>query len=158
VNILKDKMVSASVFPILRQMKDSRQFEAAVLMRDANLYITSFARSLLIATPRDMLVNPDKSYKTKKYSPEQITFQQIQKYESGTNRISASRLVHMAHFLEMPIKWFFDGLDSENATAGAWDAEIFKQRETIELVRAYYGIIDLKKREAGMNILKSLAG
>ena len=72
VNILKDQMVSAGVFPILRQMKDTRQFEAAVLMNDANLYITSFARSLLIATPRDMLVNPDKSYKTKKYSPEQI--------------------------------------------------------------------------------------
>ena len=72
VNILKDKMVSAGVFPILRQMKDVRQFEAAILMNDANLYITSFARSLLVATPKEMLVDPDKTHRTKKYTIEQL--------------------------------------------------------------------------------------
>ncbi len=47
---------------------------------------------------------------------ENLTFQQIQKYESGRNRISASRLVHMAASLEIPVTWFFEELPVKFAT------------------------------------------
>jgi hypothetical protein len=67
-NQLKDKMVCASVFPILRKMKDVRQYEVAILMNDANLYTTAFARSLLLSTPKEKLVDPNISQKAKGYS------------------------------------------------------------------------------------------
>jgi hypothetical protein len=69
-NLLKDKMVSAGAFPILRRMKPIRQFEAASLMVDANLYTTAFARSLLIATPKDKLLDPEEGKKIKGWNEE----------------------------------------------------------------------------------------
>jgi len=44
---------------------------------------------------------------------ENLAYQQIQKYESGGNRISASRLVHLAASLEVPVAWFFEGLPAK---------------------------------------------
>jgi len=72
IDLLKDKMVAGHVSTILRRMKDMRQVEAALLMNDANLYSTSYARALLVATPRDLLVNPDASKKVKGLNAEQI--------------------------------------------------------------------------------------
>ncbi len=46
-----------------------------------------------------------------------LTFQQLQKYESGSNRISASRLWQIAQILDVPVAWFFEGLDGESAAA-----------------------------------------
>ncbi len=67
-----------------------------------------------------------------------ITFQQIQKYERGANRISASRLYQLTRILDVPVLYFFDGLD-EGAIARPSD-DILLKRETLELVRAYYRI------------------
>jgi len=57
-----------------------------------------------------------------------ITFQQVQKYENGTNRISASRLFELSRSLEVPIAWFFEGLEGADAapppTLSRRDAEI----------------------------------
>lgn len=72
-DLLKDKMVPAATFPILRQMKDLRQIEAATLMNDARVYSRSYACALLAATPKDQLTNPDKPKKIKGLDEEQMS-------------------------------------------------------------------------------------
>lgn len=78
-----------------------------------------------------------------------IRFQQIQKYESGANRISASRLWSLAKALDVPVSYFFDGMNGSDPTAeygpkmdygftGAPVAELLDDKETIDLVRYYY--------------------
>src|SRR5437763_15183703 len=79
-----------------------------------------------------------------------VTFQQIQKYERGVNRIGASRLLEIARFLDAPIGFFFDDTDPVCAPAIAAgfaepvaetvEADLLRQRETIELVEAYCAI------------------
>lgn len=60
-----------------------------------------------------------------------LTFQQLQKYESGANRVSASRLWQIAQILDVPIAWFFMGIDDETDRL----EEFRTKRETLELVR-----------------------
>ena len=81
-----------------------------------------------------------------------FSFQQIQKYERGFNRISASRLYQMSHILGVPVSFFFDDLD-EGAGARSPD-DILLKRETLELVRAYYRIGNPAVREG----LRKLTG
>jgi len=80
-----------------------------------------------------------------------IKFQQIQKYETGMNRVSASRLWDIAAALEVPVSFFFEGL-SADATAQL-DAEALEARgdlladkEALELVRSYYNIPEAQRR------------
>ena len=93
---------------------------------------------------------------------EGITFQQIQKYESGANRISASRLAHLACFLRFPIGWFFlkmpDSRLNERAFTrdGAVGGVDEANTETHSLVCAYYGIADREQRLAVCGLIKSL--
>jgi transcriptional regulator with XRE-family HTH domain len=78
-----------------------------------------------------------------------ITFQQVQKYENGANRISASRLWDISRRLDVPIEWFF-GIDagtSKPAPPRALDPDLSK-RETLELVRNYFGIQNPEIRRA----------
>lgn len=65
VDLLKDKMVAAGVFVHLRRMKPLRQIEAAQLMNQARVYSISYAKAILVATPREQLVNPQKPKKVK---------------------------------------------------------------------------------------------
>jgi hypothetical protein len=58
--ILKDKMVAAAVFPVIKRMKAFRQIEAVSLMNDSNIYSHKYARALLAATPKNHLVDPKK--------------------------------------------------------------------------------------------------
>lgn len=58
--LLKDKMVSNPVFPVLRKMTATRQIEVATLMNDSGIYTGSYAKALLAATPRGQLVEPQK--------------------------------------------------------------------------------------------------
>jgi transcriptional regulator with XRE-family HTH domain len=78
-----------------------------------------------------------------------IKFQQIQKYETGMNRISASRLWDIAGTLEVPISFFFDGLSGETAEI-APDAplpgDLLADKEAQELVRSYYAIPEQQRR------------
>ena len=84
-----------------------------------------------------------------------ITFQQVQKYERGANRISASRLWDMSHILDVPVSHFFDDMSETTMrssprrmvrgfdNSSAADGEVkdpMARRETLELVRAYYTI------------------
>ena len=79
-----------------------------------------------------------------------IKFQQIQKYETGMNRISASRLWDIAHALEVPISFFFEGLEAEQgasaAEGGKVPGDIMGDREALELVRSYYSIPETQRR------------
>ena len=62
-----------------------------------------------------------------------LTFQQIQKYERGVNRISASKLWALSHFFEVPVEWFFEGLGE----AGKGQEDMMTRPETRQLVRYY---------------------
>jgi transcriptional regulator with XRE-family HTH domain len=88
-----------------------------------------------------------------------IRFQQIQKYESGANRISASRLWDLARALEMPVSFFFDGLaDSKDKTAeGNGDDGLLQNKETMDLIRAYYGLDEGPRRRL-LELAKALSG
>ena len=73
-----------------------------------------------------------------------IRFQQVQKYESGANRISAARLWEIARALNVPISFFYGAMDGPRAE-GAEDP--MDAKETFELVRAYYAMAHAPRRE-----------
>lgn len=98
-----------------------------------------------------------------------LTFQQIQKYERGANRIGASRLFEFSRILEVPVSFFFD--DMPEASPGeegriSWglsdqaqpslEQDPLTRRETLELVRAYYRIHDPQVRKRLFELTKSL--
>jgi transcriptional regulator with XRE-family HTH domain len=89
-----------------------------------------------------------------------LTFQQIQKYEGGANRISASRLSQIADVLDVPISYFFTGLESSEGEAGSRELamrERMQRPEAIELIRAYYGIADQRIRNQFLDMMKTVA-
>lgn len=75
-----------------------------------------------------------------------IKFQQIQKYETGMNRVSASRLWDIADALGVGINFFFDGLEDAGASARATSGDILGDKEALELVRSYYAIPEAQRR------------
>ncbi len=79
-----------------------------------------------------------------------IRFQQIQKYESGANRVSASRLFEIAEALDVPVQYFYDGVQSGVVSAvpeGDQIApDILSQKETLDLIRAYYKLNERPRR------------
>lgn len=101
-----------------------------------------------------------------------LTFQQVQKYERGCNRVSASRMFDLSCALEVPVSFFFDGMDG--ATAAASPARLraedgpaqvpappetspLVRRESLELLRAYYGIGDHNARRRIYDLIKAMA-
>lgn len=78
-----------------------------------------------------------------------IKFQQIQKYETGMNRVSASRLWDISESLSVPISFFFEGLESDSAMASekALPGDILADKEALELVRSYYAIPENQRRQ-----------
>ncbi len=101
-----------------------------------------------------------------------LTFQQVQKYERGVNRVGASRLFDLSRVLDVPISFFFDDMPDNLSTAfgappgrrppGALDSgdssadEALNRRETLELVRAYYRITDPSVRKRVFDLIKSM--
>jgi transcriptional regulator with XRE-family HTH domain len=75
-----------------------------------------------------------------------IKFQQIQKYETGTNRISASRMWDIAATMEVPVSFFFEGLDGQAPDTGEARGDILTDKEALDLVRAYYLIPENQRR------------
>ncbi len=77
-----------------------------------------------------------------------IKFQQIQKYETGMNRVSASRLWDIAHALGVEISFFFEGLDGATETENRTDmpGDLLSDREALELLRSYYAIPENQRR------------
>lgn len=80
-----------------------------------------------------------------------IKFQQIQKYETGANRVSASRLWDIADALEVDVSFFFDGLKNDQvktaeSKSGAVPADMIGDKEAMDLVRSYYAIPENQRR------------
>ncbi|MBS0126630.1 helix-turn-helix domain-containing protein [Thetidibacter halocola] len=78
-----------------------------------------------------------------------IKFQQIQKYETGANRVSASRLWDIADSLEVPVSFFFEGIEAESAETTKSEnvpADIMGDKEALDLVRSYYAIPENQRR------------
>ncbi|AUC54710.1 MAG: helix-turn-helix domain-containing protein [Sagittula sp.] len=78
-----------------------------------------------------------------------IKFQQIQKYETGANRVSASRLWDIADALDVPVSFFFEGIENENSEVASGDnvpADILGDKEALDLVRSYYAIPENQRR------------
>ncbi|MDY0028617.1 MAG: helix-turn-helix transcriptional regulator [Pseudobdellovibrionaceae bacterium] len=103
-----------------------------------------------------------------------ITFQQVQKYEKGRNRLSASRLFQFSRVLDVPVSYFFEGFaasDSQIGIQGGFadndqdsfvgeadeQEDILHRKETVELIRTYYTINDEKLRRDFLKMLKQMA-
>ena len=105
-----------------------------------------------------------------------LTFQQVQKYERGVNRIGSSRLYHLSQILDVPVSYFFDemppldkrampGLGESPPAPFEKDPMIHEfgwymgnvKRETLELVRAYYRITDAPARKRLFELTKAMA-
>jgi transcriptional regulator with XRE-family HTH domain len=89
-----------------------------------------------------------------------LTFQQVQKYEGGANRVSASRLSAMAEILAVPISYFFGDLrveDAEQSPAEKEWREHLQRPETIEFIRLYYAIADQQVRQRFLELTKTVA-
>jgi transcriptional regulator with XRE-family HTH domain len=99
-----------------------------------------------------------------------LTFQQVQKYERGANRIGASRLFDLSRVLDVPVSFFFDDMSQDvterkpavdigmdDLSQNGFDADPMARRETLELVRAYYRIKDPLVRKRVFELAKALA-
>ncbi|MBY6066974.1 helix-turn-helix domain-containing protein [Leisingera aquaemixtae] len=78
-----------------------------------------------------------------------IKFQQIQKYETGANRVSASRLWDISDALEVPVSFFFEGLQEEGkspAEKASVPEDLMGDKEALDLVRSYYAIPENQRR------------
>ncbi|SLN34450.1 transcriptional repressor DicA [Roseovarius litorisediminis] len=78
-----------------------------------------------------------------------IKFQQIQKYETGANRVSASRLWDIADSLGVEVSFFFEGLESGSSSRETSDnvpADLLGDKEALDLVRSYYAIPENQRR------------
>ena len=96
-----------------------------------------------------------------------LTFQQVQKYERGANRIGASRLHELSRVLDVPVSFFFDDMDPVRAPAipggfaeppaEAFESDPLRRPETAELVEAYFAIDDAAVRRRLLDLAKALA-
>jgi transcriptional regulator with XRE-family HTH domain len=87
-----------------------------------------------------------------------IRFQQIQKYECGANRVSASRLFELAESLDVPVQYFYEGLsrrEGADEPEAVLAADILSQKETMDLIRAYYRLGE-RPRKRLLELAKSL--
>ncbi|MEY4256350.1 MAG: hypothetical protein RLZZ141_1577 [Pseudomonadota bacterium] len=91
-----------------------------------------------------------------------VRFQQVQKYECGANRISAARMWHLAKALEVPVAYFYDGLSdgaepssSANHASESEGRDMFAQKETLDLIKAYYDLGERPRRRL-LDLAKSL--
>ena len=98
-----------------------------------------------------------------------VSFQQVQKYERGVNRIGASRLFILSRVLDVPVSFFFEDMPSDAASArrvkvfsermaGELDHDLLSKRETVELIRAYCGVTDLRLRKRLLGLMKDYGG
>ncbi len=98
-----------------------------------------------------------------------LTFQQVQKYERGVNRIGSSRLLALTRALDVPIEYFFEDMPPEIAAISPavkgrgrpkklpnYELDSMSKRETLELVRAYYEIEDVDVRQRVYQLTKAM--
>ena len=107
-----------------------------------------------------------------------LTFQQVQKYERGANRVGASRLFNLSRVLDVPVSFFFDDMPANCAPGGGGGGggmpamqaggfaeaqegfgapdDLFSRKETVELIRAYYRITEQPVRRRVLDLIKSM--
>jgi transcriptional regulator with XRE-family HTH domain len=105
-----------------------------------------------------------------------LTFQQVQKYERGANRVGASRLFDLSRVLDVPVSFFFDDLPAAHGGGGraslhqvsgfaeaqegfghsGGSDDLFGRKETVELVRAYYRITEQPVRKRVLDLIKTM--
>lgn len=94
-----------------------------------------------------------------------LTFQQIQKYERGANRIGSSRLYRLSRILDVEVTYFFEEMPADvasgakglaEATGKHFESDQLSRRETLELVRAYYRIGNAKVRKRVFELVKAV--
>jgi transcriptional regulator with XRE-family HTH domain len=92
-----------------------------------------------------------------------LTYQQVQKYERGINRISASRLQHLAHILQVPIPFFFEGAPDSNPTlhgdaqSAAYVSEFLATSDGLALTKAFTRISNNKLRRCVVDLVEAVA-
>jgi len=96
-----------------------------------------------------------------------LTFQQVQKYERGANRVGSSRLFEISRILDVPVSFFFEDMPGDVAAAAtaqqadptgeSTQRDPLAKRETLELVRAYYRIGDPRVRKRIFELMKAIA-
>lgn len=95
-----------------------------------------------------------------------ITFQQVQKYEKGSNRVGASRLQEIARALDIGVGFFFEDAPDANgnpvnglgeAKSGAYVVDFISSTEGLHLVRAFLSIPDRKQRRAVIDLVRAIA-
>ena len=96
-----------------------------------------------------------------------LTFQQVQKYEKGANRIGASRLQQIAHILQVPVSFFFEGAPNVpgqttdgfgEAPSPAYVADFLATSDGLALTKAFMGIKDAKLRRRIVDLVEQIAG
>jgi transcriptional regulator with XRE-family HTH domain len=92
-----------------------------------------------------------------------LAFQQVQKYEKGTNRISASRLQHISQILQLPVTFFFEGTPGQSkakddASSLAYVTDFLATRNGLALTKAFMKIKDAKLRRNIVNLVEEIAG
>ena len=94
-----------------------------------------------------------------------LTFQQVQKYEKGTNRIGASRLQQISNILQVPVAFFFEGAPNPGAANGmgeasspAYVADFLATSDGLALTKAFMRIKDPKLRRRIVDLVKQMAG
>jgi transcriptional regulator with XRE-family HTH domain len=97
-----------------------------------------------------------------------LTFQQVQKYEKGTNRIGASRLQHISHILQVPVSFFFEGAPSvpgHHAPPGmaespspAYVSEFLSTTDGLALTKAFMRIKNAKLRRRVVDLVEEICG
>ena len=84
-----------------------------------------------------------------------VTFQQVQKYEQGTNRVGGSRLAGIAKALDAPVSYFFEQTSEEME---AVQGSLLSTRGAVSLLRAFASIKDQRQRQAMVNMARAMAG
>jgi transcriptional regulator with XRE-family HTH domain len=96
-----------------------------------------------------------------------LTFQQVQKYEKGANRIGASRLQQIAHILQVPVSFFFEGApevpghhsaDMAEAPSPAYVSDFLATSDGLALTKAFMKIKDAKLRRRIVDLVEQIAG
>ena len=88
-----------------------------------------------------------------------VTFQQVQKYERGTNRVGASRLYDLSRILGVPVQFFFEGLENQSNELNDDGENVvhLMKPDTIELVEAYYKVDNPHVRRQILSTIRSIS-
>lgn len=99
-----------------------------------------------------------------------ITFQQVQKYENATNRVSASKLYDISEVIGVPVSYFYEGLNvneneasvslemvAETKKLGLETSKVMESKETLKLIRYYYSIQNDALRQKAYDLIKAMS-